>query len=238
MPSLCKCTKPIVTDEEQAFVNTIRRHVSLTHLRCWNHLFRAAIRWLRSHGAPAQDITVYLSDMRELLHLPTEEEYKLKLQQMSSKLSAPFYEYFSHNIHPDIHSIAWWAIEPHGVYDPYSGVTSNQAEGLNYVLKHLLQEWHESPVDCMVLALHYLQGYYLVEISRGKQGLGNYHLHSKFAHLVKTEPTLIPEENIYSLEEIVVRIKDAQVNSPPQTTADTSLHENNDISTSQLSHAV
>ena len=74
-----------------------------------------------------------------------------------------------------------------------------------------------------------------MEISHGKQGLGNYYLHSQFAHLVKTEPTLIPEENIYSLEEIVVRIKDARVNSPPQTTADTSLHENNDISTSQLS---
>ena len=232
VPSLCKCTRPIVTDEEQAFANTIRCHMSLTHLRCWNHVFRAAIRWLRSHGAPAQDVAVYLSDVRDLFHLPTEEEYSLTVERMACKWSAPFYEYYSHNIHSDIHAIARWAIEPHGVYDPYSGVTSNQAEGLNYVLKQL-REWHESPVDCMVLALHYLQGYYLVEISRGKQGLGNYHLHSKFSSLVQMEPPLISEQNIYSPEEIVGRIKDAQATLPPQP-AVVSSHEKNSLPTNQL----
>ena len=48
--------------------------MSLTHLRCWNHVYTAAIRWLRSHGAPAQDVAVDLSDVRDLFHLPTEEE--------------------------------------------------------------------------------------------------------------------------------------------------------------------
>ena len=61
----------------------------------------------------------------------------------------------------------------HTVNDPYSGVINNQAKGLNYVLKQL-QEWKEEPVDCMILALHYLQGYYQVEIALGHQGLGNY----------------------------------------------------------------
>ena len=224
MPSLRKSTKPIVTDEEQAFANTIRCHMSLTHVQCWNHVFRAAIRWLRSHGAPAQDVAVYLSDVRDLFHLPTEEEYSLTLKRMACKWSAPFYEYYSHNIHSDVHAIARWAIEPFGVYDPYSGVTSNQAEGLNYVLKHL-REWHESPVDCMVLALHYLQGYYLVEISRGKQGLGNYHMHSKFSSLVQMEPPLISDQNIYSPEEIVGHIKEARATLPPQPAA-VSSHEN------------
>ena len=88
------------------------------------------MRWLRSHGAPAQDVAVYLSDLRDLFHLPLEEEYCLKLDQMASRWSAPFYEYYSHNIHPDIHAIARWAIEPNGVHDPFSGGTSNQAEGL------------------------------------------------------------------------------------------------------------
>ena len=86
-----------------------------------------------------------------------------------------FFDYYKNNIHPDITSIAWWAI-PCGVYDPYSGVTNNQAEGLNYMLKQL-QEWKEVPVDCMILAL---QGYYRVEIARGHQGLGNYHLHPEY----------------------------------------------------------
>ena len=64
-----------------------------------------------------------------------------------------FFDYYRTNIHPDIESIARWAIEPYGVYDPYSWVTNNQAEGINYVLKDL-QEWWEAPVDCMVLALY------------------------------------------------------------------------------------
>ena len=72
-----------------------------------------------SHGAPAD--AVYLSNLRDL-----EEEYWLKLDQMASKWSAPFYEYYSHNIHPDIHAIARWAIEPYGVYDPYSRLLVQQ----------------------------------------------------------------------------------------------------------------
>ena len=114
------------------------------------------MRWLRSHGAPAQDVAVYLSDLRDLFHLPLEEEYCLKLDQMASRWSAPFYEYIvTTYVHPDIHAIARWAIEPYGVHDPFSGGASNQAEGLNYVLKQL-RGWHESPVDCMVLALYFL----------------------------------------------------------------------------------
>jgi len=85
-------------------------------------------------------------------------------------------------------------------------VTNNQAEGINYVLKDL-QEWWEAPVDCMVLALYYLQGYYRVEIARAQQGLGNYHLHSKFPILERTQPSLIPEDNTYAPEKIVERIK-------------------------------
>ena len=203
VPSLTKTAKPIVTDEEQAYVNTIRNHLpTAPHLRCWNHLFRDAMRWLRSHGAPAQDVSVYLSDVRALFHLPTKEGYTLKLTQMAKKWSAPFFDYYRTNIHPDIESIARWAIEPYGVYDPYSGVTNNQAEGMNYVLKDL-QQWREAPVDCMVLALHYLQGYYRVEIARGQQGLGNYHLHRKFSALAKSQPSLVPEHNTYAPEKIV-----------------------------------
>ena len=66
------------------------------------------------------------------------------------------------------------------VYSPFSGVTSNQAEGFNHVLKSL-QEWKEAPLDCMVLSLYYLQMFYLCEIERGKQGLGEYKLHPQFS---------------------------------------------------------
>ena len=40
------------------------------------------------------------------------KEYTLKLKQMAQKWSAPFFYYYCTNIHPDIESIARWAIEP------------------------------------------------------------------------------------------------------------------------------
>ena len=216
VPSLKKNKKPIVTDDEQAYVNTIRMHLpGAPHLRCWNHVLRDAKRWLRSHGAPAADVSVYLTDMRELFHLPEEEEYSQKLDEMAEKWSAPFLDYYKKHVHPDIESIARWAIEPHGVYDPFSGVTNNQAEGLNYVLKQL-QDWREAPIDCMVLALNYLQGFYKVEIARGQQGLGNYHLHPNFSTLMVPSPSLLSEGNVYCPEKIVQQIKDA-LNSSPTT---------------------
>ena len=160
------------------------------------------MRWLRSHGAPAQDVSVYTSDMRELFHLHTKEECIAMLSKLSFKWSAPFYQYYRQNIDPDIESIARWAIDPFGIYDPYSGVTSNQAEGLNYVLKEL-QEWREAPLDCMALSLNYLQAYYSTEVSRGKQGIGNYHLHAKFYSIRDTQPTLFQEPETYIPEQIV-----------------------------------
>ena len=115
VPSLRKTKKPIVTDEEQAFINTIKKHLPLMpHKRCWNHIFQNAVRWLRSHGAPSHDISVYLSDLRELFHLSTKEEYEEKLDQLACKWSAPFHQYYLQNVHTDIESIAQWAIDRFG----------------------------------------------------------------------------------------------------------------------------
>ena len=109
------------------------------------------------------------------------------------------------HIHPDIESIARWGIEPCGVYNPFSGVTNNQAEGFNHVLKSL-QEWKEAPVDCLALSLHYLQGYYLHEIERGKQGLGEYTLNPQFSGIFDFQAPLY-SESVYHPQTIIERIK-------------------------------
>ena len=154
-PAISKTQKPIVTDEERGIVNAVAKHLmSSPNLRCWNHIFRDAMRWLRAHGAPSLDVSVYLSDLRDLFHLSTREEYDDELAKMSKKWSAVFLQYYNANISPDIESTARWAIEPLGVYNPFSGVTNNQAEGMNFVLKHLLN-WREVPIDCIALAIHY-----------------------------------------------------------------------------------
>ena len=202
--SLGKTTHPLVVDEEKGIVNAVTTNLpSATCLRCWNHLLRDVKRWLRSHGATSDDVSIYLSDLRELFHQPTMAEYESMLEVATQKWSAPFPEHYTNEIAPDIASITRWAIEPHGVNDPYSGVTNNQAESINHVLKQL-QEWHEAPVDCMALALHHLQSYYIVEIFRGQHNMGNYHLHSQFSPLAEVTP--LPK-SVFSPEDIVDRIK-------------------------------
>ena len=86
--------------------------------------------------------------MKVIFHISSSNEHNSALADFARKWSAPFYQYCMTCIHE---SIARWG----GVYNPFSGVTSNQAEGFNYVLKHL-QEWKEAPLHCMVLSLYYL----------------------------------------------------------------------------------
>ena len=115
----------------QAIVIMIKEHLySASHLRCWNHIFRDSRRWLGSHGANTNGISVYLADMKVLFHISSSDEYNSALADFARKWSAPFHQYYMTCIHPDIESIARWGIEPCGVYNPFSGVTTNQAEGL------------------------------------------------------------------------------------------------------------
>ena len=94
------------------------------------------------------------------------------------------------------------------IYNPYSGVTNNQSEGLNRVIKDL-QGWKEAPVDCVMLAVYQLQAYYLNKIRRGLAGIGEYHLKSDYASiqanhgLVDYIPTSTPEK-------VVERIKNGE----------------------------
>jgi len=79
-------------------------------------------------------------------------------------------------------SIGRWILEPLGVYSAYHGVTTNQSESFNAVLK-ALQHWKEAPVDTIVLSFFYLQIYYHNEIQRGFCGIGSYKLSSEFSCL-------------------------------------------------------
>ena len=54
-------------------------------------------------------------------------------------------------------------LEGLGIYNPYSGVTNNQLEGLNRVIK-CIQGWKEVPLDCVMFAIYQLLAFYLDEI--------------------------------------------------------------------------
>ena len=79
-------------------------------------------------------------------------------------------------------SLGRWILEPLGIYSAFSGVTSNQSESFNAVLKDF-EKWKEAPIDSAMLSFYYLQVYYYNEIQRGLCGIGTYMLLPKFLSL-------------------------------------------------------
>jgi len=73
-------------------------------------------------------------------------------------------------IHPNSFQIGRWVLQPLNLYNPYSGVTNNQSESFNKVIKEF-QSWKEAPLDSFVLAMYQLQVYYCNEIKRGLAGM-------------------------------------------------------------------
>lgn len=50
-----------------------------------------------------------------------------------------------------------WNMEECGIYNPMSGITNNQSESFNSILKRN-QGWKEIPVDSAILSLYSLLG--------------------------------------------------------------------------------
>ncbi len=114
-------------------------------------------------------------------------------------------------IHPDVITcIGRWVLEPLGVYNCYSGVTTNQSEGFNTVLKRL-QKWREAPLDSIVFSLYQLQNYYYNEIQRGLCQCGDYQLSAEFASCAR-DPTEVKLNESISPQSIVERVQSEGAN--------------------------
>ena len=68
------------------------------------------------------------------------------------------------------HSVGRWNLELYGIYNPMSGITSNQFEGFNSMLKRF-QGWREVPIYTGVFLLYDLQVYYWNEWQRSLAGM-------------------------------------------------------------------
>ena len=97
-----------------------------------------------------------------------------------------------------------WILEPLGVHNGFSGVTTNQSEGFITLIKQLVMRKEKSP-DLLALALYYLQGYFKNEVQRGLAGLGQYFLRDQFQGLaISTEAMGL--EHCFPPEEIAERL--------------------------------
>ena len=94
---------PIVVDDEAALNAAVDETLPGIHrVRCWNHIINAMKLWLRRHGSVSDEIPVYVSNLRDLFHQPSEEAYKNKLDELKMKWSDTFSEYYFNSIHPEV----------------------------------------------------------------------------------------------------------------------------------------
>lgn len=94
------------------------------------------------------------------------------------------------------------------VYSPLSGITTNQSEGFNTLLKQY-EHWKEAPLDSMILGLYQIQVYYHNEMQRGYGGLGSYSLSPDYSFAA------IPLDELVSLSvtspaDIVTKIRSSR----------------------------
>ena len=95
-------TLPLVTDDEKGF-HAIDDHLhKVCRLYCWNHILNASKTWLRSHGTTSSEIPVYVYNLRNLLHQPSEEEYLKLLKELKNSWSQPFIKYYMSEIHSKV----------------------------------------------------------------------------------------------------------------------------------------
>ena len=198
LPSLLKLKAPIpiITDDESGICNAIDKCLPGVHpLLCWNHLINSIKAWLQHHRPTPEEIPIYVSHLRQLSHQSTERSYQQMLTNLQSDWSKAFVDYYMDNVHQQVsrpllcerekkyfvcilqvsETIGRWVLEKLKIYSPLSGVTNNQSEGFNTLLKHF-EKWKEAPLDSMLLGLYQLQVYYHNEIQRGYGGLGNFSL--------------------------------------------------------------
>jgi hypothetical protein len=141
----------MVTDYEVAFINALKKYFpNMPLLRCWKHLWGSIERWVRDKGGKISDIGFYIDSVREILLQPSAETFAIMLKNKKigynniSNLEimawdAAFTEYFEKNIETEIKSLALYVVKPmcKGLFNAYTGITTNQCEGLNNLLKNI-----------------------------------------------------------------------------------------------------
>ena len=144
-------------------------------------------------------------------------------------MGCSFFDYYLQEIHSEIELFAKWKLEEKGIYNPYSGVTNNQSESLNFVLKNLLK-WKEAPIDCIILSMYHLQAFYVNEVRRGFADIGEYKIQEQYKSLISDSqsvdyiPTISPDD-------IVTSIRSSEM-------AEVAIHDNTDNSVDDASSSV
>ena len=181
LSSLVKNMKgvPIVTDVESAIVKAIRENTTLKQIGCWHHLCQDVQRWL-SDNLPKVERSKYVNERYDILRTTTERQCVDMMKKMEKQWDEGFIRYFKKSSEPKLGYFCVWSIANLCKLDPKNGITTNQSEGFNFLLKDF-QSWEEVPLDSLLMSLKLIQDFYLEEIHRGKASLGTFRFKPKYA---------------------------------------------------------
>ena len=188
-----------VTDGEIGIINAMSVVPNLVDVRCWNHILQDCGRWLTEKGC------IFGQESRE--------KSLEAIDQLQEAWLGDFKKYFNDRISPNLTKVCKWAIDKITRFDPYSGITQNQSESMNKLLKSL-NKWKEAPVDVVVLSFLRLHQYYIKEISRGRAGLGNYNLRPQY-YSAKIDLSDIVQFAVCQPQDIVNAIRENQFIASP-----------------------
>ena len=119
----------------------------------------------------------------------TEDDYTDHKSKIEQEWSQEFKNYFDRHLHQTIlNNSGRWVLEKLGIYNPYSGITSNPAESINNMIK-AIQHRKELPVDLICLNLLMCQKSVYADIQCGRAGFGNFKLRKdcEYARLDRSE---------------------------------------------------
>ena len=210
LPSLNSKKVVFVTDREGGIISAISSVFHNAHkVICWNHIKQDIKVWIKSKGGNSEDKTAYMAYVVELLNSSNDQELNEKIEEFSKEWSLAFLAYFNVYLKKDIKSSYKGKLDSIGIFDQESGITINISEGLNTVYKRLT-EWKELRLDSMVLCFHFLSCYYIKEISRGFNDLGNWHIIEKYRGKIKKFKSFDSPVSSADPDEIIQLIKNQQ----------------------------
>ena len=166
----------VLTDSEAGIVGAIETQTNFTHLFCWRHLFKDIHDWIDKHLGTRQDRKVLDDEVTWLFQRDSREEFHEQLAHLQLDWSPLFVQHFREKLLQKFEMVAKWAVQPKVPHsDTQFGVTTNQSEGFNFLLKSIC-DWTVAPLNCILLSFKMLQRFYLNEVLRGKMGIGTYTL--------------------------------------------------------------
>ncbi|KAK2712615.1 hypothetical protein QYM36_011338 [Artemia franciscana] len=206
-PSINSSRNAFVSDREKGIEvarNKIFPLIQPAH--CWLHFRINAKHALQKMGAPKGDIKVAQDDILQLLRSKNIDEYNQIRTERLVKWSIPALKYFQVNLESDMLKYDCAFIVSQILdFNPVSGITNNTAESFNAVMKRVIQQQRDVPMDRCILGLLCLDDEYYTHVSRGYKGIGDYRLlekaHKEYIVHIKKE-----EDPVESRKEMFLRV--------------------------------